>query len=97
MNNIKTVADFKRAMVPGTTWECTHRYIGEHPSEPKSLGRRECVLANSVDFGFESANSPGEISHCQWPKRANMTTEDGGNVVILTTPGFCELRYREVV
>ena len=54
MNNIKTIADFKRAMIPGTFWECTHKYIGKNPSKPKSLGLRECVLNNSVDFGFKT-------------------------------------------
>jgi len=93
MNNIKTIADFKRAMVPGTCWEAIHRYIGDNPSEPKSLGIRECGLNNTVDFGFKTDR--GTISHCQWPTKATFSTSDNGNTVIITQPGFCELRYTQ--
>jgi hypothetical protein len=90
MTNIKTIADFKRAMIPGTFWEATHQYIGEHPSEPKSLGVRECALNNSVDFGFKTDNG---ISYSPWPKKGEFITEENGTVVVITKPGFCQLRY----
>ena len=91
MNNIKTIADFKRAMIPGTFWETTHKYIGEDQTARKSLGIRECVLNNTVGFGFTVDIM--RVAHSDWPKRTEFSTEDGGNVVIITKPGFAELRY----
>ena len=69
---IKTIADFKRAMIPGTYWEATHQYLEGRPPE-KSLGVRECVLNNSVGFGLRSAS--GEVSHADWPKRTEFSVE----------------------
>jgi hypothetical protein len=93
MNNIKTIADFKRAMTVGTFWEATHRFIGDNPSAPKSLGVRECGLNNTVNFGFKTDR--GTISYCDWPKKAEFSTSDNGNTVVITKPGFCELRYTQ--
>lgn len=93
MNNIKTIADFKRAMVPGTFWEANHRYINNNPTQPKSLGIRECSLNNSVNFGFKTDHN--STSHCSWPKRKEFSTLDDGNIVVITTD-FCELQYRQV-
>ncbi len=83
-----TIADFKRAMVIGSVWECTHRYIGDNPSELKSLGVRECALNNSVDFGFKT---DAGISHCSWPTKSTFSMD--GHTVVITRVGFCELRY----
>ena len=94
MNNIKTIADFKRAMTIGTKWEATHKYTNNNPTEPKSLGIRECGLNNTVDFGF--LTDRGTTSYCKWPKKSEFSTEDNGNVVVITTD-FCELKYREVI
>jgi hypothetical protein len=88
---MKTIADFKRAMIVGSMWECTHQYIGNNPSNPKSLGLRECGLNNSVDFGFKTDSG---ISHCAWPKKANFTID--GETVVITQIGFCELRYTQI-
>lgn len=93
MNKIEKIKDFKRAMIVGSKWEAFHKYIGEHPSEQKSLGIRECVLSNSVEFGFMNEIV---ISHCKWPTKEEFSTEDDGNVVVITKPGFCQLRYIEM-
>lgn len=92
MNNIRTIADFKRAMTIGTFWEASHQYIDNHPTPPKSLGIRECALNNSVDFGFKTDR--GTISHCSWPKKKEFSTLDSGNTVVITNE-FCELRYTQ--
>lgn len=87
---MKTIADFKRAMTIGSTWECIHQYIGNNPSEPKSLGIRKCGLNNSVDFGFITETG---ISHCSWPKKSTFSVTNDGQTVVITQVGFCELRY----
>ena len=92
MTTIKTIADFKRAMTPKTIWETTHRYIGDRPSAEKSLGVRECALNNSVGFGFQTENG---ISHADWPKRAEFSTEENGRVVVITKEGFVQLKYTQ--
>ena len=86
---MKTIADFKRAMIPGTKWHTTHRYINNNPTPPKDMGIRECGLNNSVDFGFINPAS-GQISHCSWPKKSEFSVE--GNTIVITND-FCELRY----
>jgi hypothetical protein len=90
MNNIKTIADFKRAMVPGTFWEAQHRYTNNNPTPPKSLGIREVGKAQSNSFAFKTDR--GTLSWCDWPKKSEFSTSDNGNVVVITTD-FCELRY----
>lgn len=95
MNNIKTIADFKRAMLPGTFWYATHRYTDNNPTPKKYLGLRECGLNNSVDFGFKTGKAPnGSISHCSWPKKSQFSTIDNGNTVVIKT-SFCELTYTQ--
>jgi hypothetical protein len=89
---MKTIADFKRSMVVGTKWRAQHRYIGEHPSEISDLGVRECVLNNSVDFGFKTAT--GNISHSSWPRKGEFLYRDGS--VYITKKGFCELIYTKI-
>ncbi len=91
MNNIRTIADFKRAMVVGTHWEAYHKYIGEHPTEQKSLGVRTVGANTPTCFKFNTDH--GTSSRCDWPKKTEFTTEDDGNVAIITVDGFCELRY----
>jgi hypothetical protein len=93
MNNIKTIADFKRAMLLGTTWEATHEYTGNNPTPPKNLGIREVGLVRTTNFGFKTDR--GTISYCDWPKKSEFSTEDNGNVVVITK-GFCKLRYRQI-
>ena len=93
MNNIKTIADFKRAMLLGTTWEATHEYTNNNPTPPKSLGVREVGLVRATSFGFKTDR--GTISYCGWPKKSEFSTEDNGNVAVITTD-FCKLRYRQV-
>lgn len=91
MNSIRTIADFKRALIVGTHWEAYHKYLGEHPTEQKSLGIRTVAVNRGIGFGFETDRRT--ISYCDWPKKAEFSTEDGGNVVVITEPGFFELRY----
>jgi hypothetical protein len=92
MNNIKTIADFKRAMLLGTTWEATHEYTDNNPTPPKNLGIREVGVVRTTNFGFKTGRNT--ISYCDWPKKSEFSTEDNGNVVVITT-GFCKLRYRQ--
>ncbi len=94
MNNIKNINDFKLAMTVGTTWECTHRYIDLPKLPVKSLGIRKCGLSNTVNFGFTTDN--GSISRCRWPNKKQFSTEDNGNVVVITT-SFCILKYIEMI
>ena len=93
MRKIKTIADFKRAMQPGTFWKTTLEYIGKRFTAPtKSLGIRECVLNNSVDFGFKSLKS--KVSHSTWPKKSEFSVVD--DTIIIRIKDFCELRYTQV-
>lgn len=92
MKKIKTIADFKRAMQPGTFWKTTHKYIGRNPSSSKSLGIRECVLNNSVDFGFKS--STNYISHSAWPKKSEFSVNN--DTIIIRKKDFCELQYTQI-
>ncbi len=85
---MKTLADFKRTMVPGTFWEATHKYRGKNPTKPKSLGRRECVHINTVGFGFRSAS--GATSYCDWPRRKEVAFE--GDIVTIKNT-FTQLVY----
>ena len=91
MNNIRNIADFKRAMVVGSHWEAYHKYLGEHPTEQKSLGIRTVAVNRSIGFGFNTDR--GSISYCDWPKKAEFSTEDDGNVVVITVDGFVQLKY----
>jgi len=95
MNNIKTIADFKRAMVIGSTWETTHKYTDNNPTLPKNMGIRECGKIQSNCFAFINPES-GQLSYCNWPKKTEFSTRDNGNIVVITT-SFCELTYRECV
>ena len=88
---IKTIADFKRAMVPGTKWAATHAYIGKNPTPEKSLGTRECGLNNTVNFAFKTDR--GTLSYCSWPKKAEFSTENNGKTIVITQENFCRLTY----
>jgi len=88
---MKSIADFKRAMKPGTFWSCTHQYIGAHPSAPKELGTRECLVSNTVSFGFRTVSD--SVSFSNWPKKAEFSVE--GDTVVITKAGFCTLRYTQ--
>lgn len=90
---MKTVADFKRAMVVGTKWKATHAYLSGAGAPSKPLGTRECGLANTVSFAFVNPES-GELSYCDWPKKAEFSFENG--VVTIVKEGFCKLTYEEV-
>jgi hypothetical protein len=92
MNDIKSIADFKRAMVVGSVWEALHEYINNNPTPPKNLGIRRVGHVQSNRFAFETVN--GELSWCSWPKKSQFSTEDNGNTVVITTD-FCRLRYTE--
>jgi len=89
---IKTIADFKRAMQLGTKWHTTHKYTnGPYTSPTKDMGVRECGLHYTIDFGFKTDHDT--ISHCTWPKKAQFRM-DGDTVVITTS--FCQLKYTQV-
>ena len=94
---MKTIADFKRTMVPGTFWESTHEYIGEHPTPPKDFGVRECVLANTVNFALltEKANGEKVPSYSMWPAKKEFSVRQDGAVVI-EKAGFVRLIYKQV-
>jgi len=85
---VKTIADFKRAMQPGSRWLGVHEYIGNHPSEPRSLGIRECVHSNTANFGFRTPKD--SISYMDWPKKAEFAAN--GNTVTITND-FARLTY----
>ena len=94
MNNIKTIADFKRAMIVGTRWQASHRYIDGNPTPPKDLGIREVGKVQSNSFAFKTGRD--RLSWCNWPKKAEFSTADNGNTVVIRNE-FCELRYTKVV
>ena len=91
MNNIRTITDFKRAMIVGGHWEAYHKYLGECLTEQKSLGIRTVAINRSTGFGFNTDR--GSISYCDWPKKSEFSTEDDGNVVVITIAGFVQLKY----
>ena len=90
---IKTIADFKRAMIKGTKWHSIHEFTGDNPKPPVDMGVRECGLNNSVDFGFIIPEKSGRVSHCNWPKKSEFST-DGQTVTI--DSGWVVLKYKEV-
>jgi hypothetical protein len=89
---MKSIADFKRAMILGTTWEANAQYIGDFPSSPKTLGVRDCGLNNTVGFGFITES--GSISHSDWPKKSEFSVQDG--VVTIEKEGFVRLTYKKI-
>ena len=91
MSSIKTVADFKRAMQPGTFWLCQHRYTNKNQTEPMNLGIRECKLSNTV--GFASKTGRGTLSRCDWPTKDQFSVCSG---TVVITRSFCELRYTQI-
>jgi len=92
MSNIKTIADFKRSMVVGSTWETTHKYTTNNPIPPKSLGIRKVGKVQSNSFAF--ITDSGNLSWCDWPKKSEFSVVDNGTTVVITKE-FCELRYIE--
>lgn len=74
---MKTLADFKRAMKPGTRWKAFNHIYG------KTLGDRTCAKATTVCFGFfpEEENA-GRISHCDWPKACDFAVNEKGQAEI---------------
>ena len=92
MNNIQSIADFKRALTVGSRWEATHEYINNNPTPPKNLGVREVGKVQSNSFAFKTEHN--SLSWCDWPKKNQFSTEDNGNTVVITTD-FCRLRYTE--
>jgi len=88
---MKTVADFKRAMLPGTTWQATHMYNDK--GVVTDLGERVCGLNNTVNFGFIIPEKENRISHCDWPK-ASECTFDGDKVTI--NKGWVTLTYEKI-
>ncbi|MFK5949538.1 MAG: hypothetical protein QM500_12300 [Methylococcales bacterium] len=91
LKEIKTLADLKRNLVIGHSWECVHQYVGDHPSEPKSLGVRKIGYKDTVKFGFESARTPGEFSYSNWPKKSELTIVNAGQFIIENE--CCKLIY----
>lgn len=84
---MKTIADFKRLMVKGSQWSFTAHWH-------KEAIVRECLAANTIDFGLKHPTKDG-ISYCTWPKKAEVL-EIGEKHIMLRGEGFPEnhfLRY----
>lgn len=85
--NINTIAELKRQMIVGTRWNATNQF--HDVDNIIDMGDRECALHNSVGFGFAVPKS-GEISHCAWPKKAELVTHPGGFKIVTD---YCILTY----
>lgn len=74
---MKTLADFKRALVVGSRWHCFHEL---HSS---NYGDREVVFRDSVKVGFKATEGVliGKISYLYFPK-ANLVEFHGDEVRI---------------
>ena len=92
MTNIKTIADFKRAMVKGSKWQATHRF-SRNPENVTDLGVRVCGLNNSVDFGFIMPDKENRISHNQWPKKKEFNVSDDNTVTM--DSGWIIMTYKQ--
>jgi hypothetical protein len=80
---MKSVADFKRAMVPGSEWTFTADWW---PTPTK----RTCTVHQSNSFALTSVRNPDEHSWGDWPKRDQVKFVDGG---IEITHEYGWLRY----
>jgi hypothetical protein len=88
---MKSIADFKRAMILGTTWEAKREYLGD-TKYSNTLGVRDCGLNNTTGFGFITES--GSISHSDWPKKSEFSVQDG--VVTIEKEGFVRLTYKKI-
>lgn len=93
---MKTVADFKRLMTPGSIWNSTHEFIGEFPRPMTSKLNRKCECTDTVKFGLWQTRPDGteSVSHCDWPKASECTFE--GDKITITKDGSVRLTYTRV-
>jgi hypothetical protein len=75
---MKTLADFKRALQPGTKWEGYNHYY------KSSFGVREIASAMSTKFGFKHIRDDGTmtVSWCDYPKAGDISFKEDGTVNI---------------
>lgn len=89
---MKTIADFKRAMVLGTLVHCTFHCArkGRDPETGQVIygdedkGIRPVSIVQSNSFALKTTKTDGTIvdSWCQWPKRDDVQFLNDGSVVI---------------
>jgi len=75
---MKTLADFKRAIQPGTKWEGFNHYY------KSSLGVREISKVQSNSFAFKTVRDNGEVvdSWADFPKAKDIAFNEDGTVDI---------------
>jgi hypothetical protein len=74
---MKTVADFKRAMILGSLWNSIHVKSG------MDTKGRMCKVTNSVGFALTVPEND-KLSHCDWPKASDASFSDDGNTVTIS-------------
>jgi len=77
---MKTIADFKRLMIPGSIWHGAILTNGVW--DDSRLGTRECKLNNSVNFAFQSKINIDKLSYCNWPKKTEAVFLQDGSILI---------------
>lgn len=74
---MKTLADFKRALIVGSKWKTYNHLCGD-------LGVGEVIKVRSKDLIFERIGKNGEkkISYFEFPKASDFEVDNEGNVNI---------------
>ncbi len=85
---MKTLADFKRALTPGSKWETFHVLYNS------SMGVREVATIRSNSVGFRNELT-GKISWLDFPK-ASQFKINNGMAEIYTLEGNLLLTYKAV-
>ncbi len=82
---MRTLADFKRALVPGSVWEFYHSGTGKTRTSPVYK-----LQTNSVAFASADADST-HLSWLEWPKAKDVsfvTQTDGRVSIRIKNPAF---------
>jgi hypothetical protein len=81
---MKTIADFKRKMIPGVKVNSTLFWLKDgNWKQINEWKERECKVSQSNSFALTMPNTP-DISWCEWPKKEEFTVIDEKTVMIIS-------------
>ncbi|GAA6401130.1 hypothetical protein K020075H21_04690 [Bacteroides ovatus] len=82
--DMKTLADVKRKMTPGSKWRCVQLFEGGQDLGVREIGK---VQGNAVAF----LKPDGKLSWLWWPKAKDVKVE--GNSFTVLQNGVPKLKY----
>ena len=84
---MKTITDIKKALAVGSLWHAVNHAMN------KDMGVREVGANTATQFAFKQEDKDGELSYCNWPKKAEVTFHEDGNGFDILEDGKPVLTY----